>query len=105
MEPDPKYEQKYYETLKAIILGKLQTKNCSVFLFGSRATGNFKWGSDFDIGISGLSEDEFLRLKYEILDRIEESIVPWKVDIINFDTADNKFKKKALQDYEVWKSA
>ena len=105
MKPNPEYENKYHELLKSLVLSELGNKPCKVFLFGSRANGSYRWASDFDVGIEGLNEEEFLRIKFDLLDKIEESLIPWKVDIINFDTADQEFKKTALQDYEVWKSA
>lgn len=105
MKPNPEYENKYHELLKSLVLRELGNKSCKVFLFGSRANGSYRWASDFDLGIEGLNEEEFLRIKFDLLDKIEESLIPWKVDIINFDTADQEFKKIALQDYEVWKSA
>lgn len=105
MKPNSEYENKYRKLLKSLVLSELENKPCTVFLFGSRASGAYRWASDFDVGIEGLNEEEFLRIKFDLLDKIEESLIPWKVDIINFDTADQEFKKIALQDYEVWKSA
>lgn len=88
-----------------MVLEELEDRQCTVFLFGSRASGTYKWAADFDIGIEGLSSEDFIRRKYRLLEKIEESIIPWKVDIINFDQVDESFRETALKEFEVWKSA
>jgi uncharacterized protein len=105
MKPDQAYESKYHDLLKDIILDECAQYSCRVFLFGSRSRGDAGWGADFDIGIDGLDGSIFIKLKRKILERVEESLIPWKVDIINFDEADESFKRVALEEYEVWKSA
>jgi len=102
---DRQYEDKYYALLKRMVLEELRDCRCTVFLFGSRATGDYGWAADFDIGIEGLSSNEFIERKYRLLEEIEESVIPWKVDIINFDEVDESFRETALKEYEVWKSA
>lgn len=99
-----KYEKKYLDNLKKIVLNKYKHYRCQIILFGSRAKGKYKRNSDYDIGISGLDDKLFNRLKYEIELEIEESIIPHSVDIINFDKTDKNFKKYALQEYTIWKN-
>ncbi|MCK5155349.1 MAG: nucleotidyltransferase domain-containing protein [Spirochaetales bacterium] len=105
MNIDIEYEEKYYTILKDMVLAAFANINCRVFLFGSRANGTYSWGSDFDIGIEGVPEDLCIRLKYYLLDQIEESIIPWNVDIINFDTVNSSFKQTALKEFIPWISA
>ncbi len=105
MKPDPTYENKYREILKSIVLEELGGYGCRIFLFGSRAMGDYRWGADFDIGIEGLDAKLFTRKKRRILDRVEESTIPWRVDIVNFDEADDEFTSTALGEYELWKTA
>lgn len=52
-------------------------------LFGSRATGRFREGSDVDIALVGkhLSEGECLRLAR----RFDDSFLPYKVDLVLLD--------------------
>ena len=62
---------------------KKNTKIKQVILFGSRAKGNFKPGSDVDIALKG----EGLKLK-DILDasiEIDELLLPYKFDLIIYD--------------------
>ena len=50
----------------------------AVLVYGSRAMGNFKNGSDIDLTLIGLIDYHEL---YRIKDEIEESKIPYKVDI------------------------
>ncbi len=97
------HEQKYLKIVKDIILEKASDFKCKVFLFGSRASNNYKFGADFDIGIEGLGDNDFFRIKYQALEQLEESIVPYKIDIVNFDEVGEDFKKEAYKKIEIWK--
>lgn len=99
-----KYEEKYLDMLRAIVVKEAADKPCKVFLFGSRATGRMKRFSDYDIGIAGLRDEDFRRLKQRIIDEVEESLIPHEVDIVNFDTVSESFRKIALTDAMVWKN-
>jgi predicted nucleotidyltransferase len=68
-------------------------KNCneidSAVIFGSRAKGNYKKGSDIDIALKGEN------LSDEIITRLSRIInidlpVPYKVDLINYNHIKNK---------------
>ncbi len=98
-----KKERKYLKILKRIVLGATKDKNCKVFLFGSRARGDFVRSSDADIGIEGLDDKEFLKVKRYIEEKIEESIVPFDVDIINFNKVSKKFRSEAIKEGVKWK--
>jgi len=53
-----------------------------VIIFGSRAMGNYKAGSDIDIAVKGnkITLDDIL----DISVRIENIISPYRMDLINF---------------------
>lgn len=58
------------------------------YIFGSRAKGNFKKGSDVDIALKGNL------LNYEIINQIsyflnEETLMPYTFDILNYDGITN----------------
>ena len=89
-------QHNYLDITKNIVLQHIANNNFKVFLFGSRACGNEKKMSDIDIGILG-NEKFPLQLKFEIQEAIEESIVPFKVDIIDFFNVDGNFKEEALK--------
>jgi predicted nucleotidyltransferase len=98
-----KYENKYLTMLKRIILKLYSPYRCRIFLFGSRARDPDRRGSDYDIGISGLDSKLFYILKSKLLYETEESIIPYGIDIVNFDEADERFKNTALRNIKEWK--
>ncbi|TAK57711.1 MAG: nucleotidyltransferase domain-containing protein [Bacteroidetes bacterium] len=53
-----------------------------VRIFGSRAKGAFKLGSDIDLAImnTGVNDREFFSMKSDF----EDSTLPYKVDIVNY---------------------
>jgi len=58
-------------------------------IFGSRAKGNFRRGSDVDIALKGCG------LNLDIVSQIshilnEESILPYKFDVLNFQSISNE---------------
>ncbi len=91
----------YLDITKKIILRHLDTNQYKVFLFGSRAVGNAKEMSDIDVGIKG-DKPLSIHAKSQIEDELEESIVPFKVDIVDFYNVSEKFKHYALEKVVVW---
>lgn len=59
-----------------------------VHLFGSRAKGNYKVGSDVDLAImnSGVDTETLAKLKGSF----EESSLPYLVDVVDFTTLKNE---------------
>jgi uncharacterized protein len=100
---DMQYENNYLNLLRQMFLQTFESYPCKIFLFGSRADGIFQRGSDYDIGISGLDEKLFLKLKNILLDEADESIIPYRVDIVNFDKVSEDFRKQALRKAVIWK--
>lgn len=101
---DYAFESMCLSIIKDQVLLLTEEYSCKVFLFGSRANGTFRRGSDFDIGIKGLSKDEFLRVRDEFSLFWEDSIVPYKLDLVNFDIVKDEFKEVALREIVVWKN-
>lgn len=66
-----------------------------VHIFGSRAKGTFKNGSDIDLAImnAGVSIDELTRIKGDF----EESSLPYLADIIDYTTLDHKEMKEHIE--------
>lgn len=103
---DIKREQSYKERLKKEVQRRTKSVSCRIFLFGSRVGGPLRRSSDFDLGVSEISKEDFLRVK-NLLEGIEDELnIPHSVDIINFDTADDEFVRQVtLQGVEVWKQS
>ena len=56
-------------------------------IFGSRAIGNYREGSDIDITLKGnISFDNLLRIENEI----ENEMLPYKFDVSLFEKLENK---------------
>lgn len=90
-------------TIRNKVLELTNGFKCKVFLFGSRANGTFKRGSDIDIGFQKISKEEFLKVRDELSIFWEDSIVPYKIDLVNFESTPDDFKKIALKEIVVWK--
>ena len=87
---------------KSIILEGLKDSDCKVFLFGSRATKDNHRFSDMDIGIiPGKNLDE--KILFELREKLNESVVPFKVDIVDFTNVSENFKNEALKNIVDWK--
>jgi len=98
------YEKKYYDIVKQITLEVFDNNDCKIFLFGSRAGDKYRRDSDYDIGIMNIDRKEFILKSMDLEKRIEESIVPHAVDVINFDEADDFFKSHSLKKKVIWKN-
>ena len=91
----------YLKLTQQIILKHIDSKMYKVFLFGIRACGNAKHYSDIDIGVLGSVKLNSI-VKAEIEAEIDESIVPYKVDIVDFYSVNDEFKKYALEKIVQW---
>jgi predicted nucleotidyltransferase len=101
---DEKREAGYEAELRKTVLEACTGLSCEVFLFGSRARGTARRASDFDVGILGLSPEEFARVKRIIEDRVEEGPIPHEVDVVDFERATEPFRTPALEGRVVWKN-
>lgn len=88
--------------LKEVFLEFLKDEDVKVVLFGSRARGEFVNTSDVDVGIildSGVDRKKLTLLR----EYIDELNVPYKVEIVDFSTVSDEFKKTVLKEAVVWK--
>lgn len=93
--------EKYVELCKEIVLSNIDKAKYAVFLFGSRARVIHGEKTDIDIGFLGDKSVPQKKLN-EIKDKIDESIVPFNVDLIDFFNVNNEFKAQALKNIIVW---
>ncbi len=99
-ESKPDYDQKYLNLVREIVLSIVDTNACAVFLFGSWARRSHKQSSDIDIGIWG--SQPLGKTYHRLMQAIEDSIVPYPVDIVDFFNADEAFRRDALEGAIVW---
>ncbi len=93
---------KYLEITKNIVLDTIGDKEVTVFLYGSRASQKHSESSDIDIGLIANRKLERCLL-VEIKDRLDDSIVPYHIDITDFSNVSADFKKKSLENIILWK--
>ena len=100
-------ERNYLDQVRDLVLRATSGLDCTctVFLFGSRAHGIYRRSSDIDIGFSGLSEPLFAKVRGHLLSELDESVIPHYVDLVNFDTAPEDFRKVALEKVIIWKQS
>lgn len=96
------FKTDFESVAKKIILQELENFDCTIFLFGSRVTKENHRFSDMDIGIIP-GEDFDHRILYALKDKLADSVIPFKVDIVNFSEVTNDFKKEALKHIVWWK--
>jgi predicted nucleotidyltransferase len=92
---------KYLEIAKEIILSLVDKEKVSVFLYGSRAGNYARHDSDIDVGLWSSSGVDSTMIR-KINDAIEESIVPYHIDITDFTKVSSKFKKIAAENIIIW---
>lgn len=88
--------QEAQNQIKTIIRKYLPEDKYKAFIFGSRATGeNLKW-SDIDVGIEG-KEPIPIMTKVDIEEKLENSDIPYIVDLVDFSHTSGKFRELALK--------
>lgn len=97
------FEEKCLRAVKEEILDIIEGNPGRVFLFGSRARGNPRRGSDIDIGIEGMSDDLIRKIRIRMNLFWEESFVPYHLDIVDFNKVRESFRKVAMERITLWK--
>jgi len=92
---------KYLNKLKTLISEYYRKEEATIILFGSRARREYSEHSDVDVGIltSGKPDNAKITLLKEA---IEDSNIPYKVDIISINEASEDFKNEIMKDAIVW---
>lgn len=91
--------EKYKKILLDIVLKKLP--NCKVYLFGSRATKTSHAGSDIDLAIEAKTKIDMGTIG-NIKEEIENSNIPFFVDIVDINNVSTEMKKQILKDSILW---
>jgi histidinol phosphatase-like enzyme len=95
-----KYRKKWLGMFKDVCLKYVDKDKYAVFLFGT-AVSDIIRATDVDIGILGKNKlDE--EVKEKIRNEVENSVIPFDIDIVDFCHAEKKFKRVALSSIEVW---
>lgn len=74
--------------------------NCEIWVFGSRITDNIKTYSDLDIVI--IDKEIIPRnILFDLKDAFDESILPYRVDILDWQRITPEFRKVIEKNYVV----
>jgi predicted nucleotidyltransferase len=90
------------ERVREIVMGVLGDEDVRVYLFGSCATGSLRPSSDIDVAVEphrGLAPVSFATLR----ERLEESDVPYDVDVIDLTTVSPEFAHRVRREGILWK--
>jgi predicted nucleotidyltransferase len=90
------------EYLKSIVLSVLGNYPVTIYLFGSWAKHKEKRTSDIDIAIwyeQKIPDKILTELKFTI----DESEIPYRVEIVDLKKADDKFVEKVKREGVIWK--
>lgn len=91
MQPEIQISSAELQIIKGI-LQQVLPQQAKVWVFGSRATGKAKRYSDIDLAIDIHSKNLDLQM-LGILDVLfEESELPWKVDIVDYNNVSKDFR-------------
>ena len=95
MKPEPLLygiKQEIWDKLLAILHSLPQVQD--IVLFGSRAKGNFKPGSDIDLCIKGsdISPPDLNRLLREM----DDLDLPWEIDLLHYESLSDPAVKEHI---------
>ena len=95
-------ENKYLALLKNIVLTCLNEANVSVYLFGSWARKEEKKTSDIDLAVEWNGKVDKSKMS-QLREKIEESRVPYFVDVVDMTEASPILVKRIRQEGILWK--
>lgn len=87
--------------VRSIVLRTLNPKRAKVYLFGSWARDEVRRSSDIDVAVLSrmrLPDDLLPRLR----EMLEESHVPYRVDVVDLSEAGANLKKRVLSEGIKW---
>lgn len=94
---------KYIERIKTLILHEMQGEDASVFLFGSWARGEARRSSDVDVAIEYHVPSDRRKIAH-VREALEESTIPYIVDVVDMQEASTALVKEIRKDGIVWKA-
>lgn len=94
-------EPKHLNTIKHILTEHVS--DCEVRIFGSRVAGTAKEHSDVDLAVIGKTKLP-RRTKTLLKEAFEESDLPFRVDIVDYNAISDSFRKIIDSQYEIIQS-
>jgi predicted nucleotidyltransferase len=90
------------ESLRTLVVDAVAPWGARVWLFGSRARGDARPGSDVDIAIEPRSRKVPPQVLAELVQQIEESVLPWNVDLVDLAEVDETFRRRVRAEAVAW---
>lgn len=87
--------------VRRIVLEGLRGHRARVYLFGSRARGQARRASDIDVSILPLAPLP-LGLLSSIRESLEESHVPYTVDLVDLSLVEPAFRQRVEREGTLW---
>ncbi|MCS6848592.1 MAG: nucleotidyltransferase domain-containing protein [Anaerolineae bacterium] len=91
----------HLERLRRLVCAFLQPYQVHVYLFGSYARGDQRLTSDVDIAIEPC-EALPTGLVSRLREAVEESDIPYEVEIVDLAQADERFRTRVLREGILW---
>ncbi len=91
----------YLQQAKHIVTQQLAKHRVDAYLFGSRAKGTATRYSDIDIALLPKAPIPAI-LASDLKEALEESTIPYYVDVVDLSTVSENFRKKVLQEGILW---
>ena len=77
--------------------------DAKIYLFGSRAKGNYKENSDIDLAIDAGKQISMTE-KGQINSMLDALNIPQKIDVVDFNRAPQDLKENILHEGIIWKN-
>lgn len=90
-------KERYLKQITLLVNAQVKNKKAQVFLFGSSVRKE-RFG-DFDIGLLGEVGAPLVR---KLKNAFEESTIPYKVDVIDFNQVSKTFKNNVFKERIIW---
>jgi predicted nucleotidyltransferase len=92
------------DQVRAVVTRVLGGRRAVVYLFGSWATGRRHGASDIDIAIEA-AEPLAAGLLARLREALEESTIPYRVDVVDLADADPAFRERVRREGVVWSAS
>ncbi len=89
------------EEVRRIVTERLKGRGAMVVFFGSRASGSVSVASDIDVAVLPRSPLP-AGLLSRIREALEESHVPYRVDVVDLSSVEPAFRKRVLETGVIW---
>ena len=87
--------------VREIVLEALRGRAARVYVFGSSVTGPVHRASDIDVAVEA-REPLPTGLLGELRDQLEESDIPYEVDVVDLGTMPAEFRERVQREGVVW---